>query len=247
MLPPGTPSGDETLPAALRPVVGDGAAECVWHNAGGGLTFRILEPLRYVKWAPVGSGLALGDEAVRLRWAAAWTPVPRVLDAGSTPEGEWLLTEGLPGSSAVDVRWHGDAARVARAIGTGLRRLHDALPVEGCPFDWSVAGRLAAAAARNEPPAGLEPAPPVDRLVVCHGDACAPNTLLDASGAFLGHVDLDALGVADRWADLAVATMSLGWNLPDPDGRLEGELLAAYGVDPDPVRTDFYRRLWNAT
>ena len=56
--------------------------------------------------------------------------------------------------------------------------------------------------------------PPIDRLVVCHGDACAPNTLIDDDGRCCGHVDLDALGVADRWADLAVATMSLEWNYP---------------------------------
>lgn len=85
---------------------------------------------------------------------------------------------------------------------------------------------------------------PVDRLVVCHGDACAPNTLIDAQGRYSGHVDLADLGVGDRWADLAVATLSLGWNYP---GRgWEREFFAAYGVEPDPVRIDYYRRLWNA-
>ena len=33
-------------------------------------------------------------------------------------------------------------------------------------------------------------APPVDHLVVCHGDACAPNTLIGDDGACVGHVDL---------------------------------------------------------
>lgn len=32
-----------------------------------------------------------------------------------------------------------------------------------------------------------------------------------------------------------------------PDVDLEAELLAAYGVEPDPVRTAYYRALWNAT
>ena len=85
--------------------------------------------------------------------------------------------------------------------------------------------------------------PPVDRLVVCHGDACAPNTLLDDAGGWCGHVDLGDLGIADRWADLAVATLSLGWNY---EGDWEADFFDAYGVAPDPVRIDYYRRLWDS-
>ncbi|WP_218125970.1 hypothetical protein [Sinosporangium album] len=44
------------------------------------------------------------------------------------------------------------------------------------------------------------------------GAARVPNTLLHADGAFAAHVDLDSLGVADRWADLAVAAWSTEWN-----------------------------------
>jgi len=83
--------------------------------------------------------------------------------------------------------------------------------------------------------------PPVRQLVVCHGDACAPNTLLDAEGAVTGHVDLGLLGVGDRWADLAIAIWSAGWN--DGPGW-EARLLEAYGVELDPV-TAYYRLLWD--
>jgi kanamycin kinase len=50
--------------------------------------------------------------------------------------------------------------------------------------------------------------------------------------------------VADRWADLAVATLSLGWNY----GRepWQSDLFDAYGVALDSVRIDHYRRLWQA-
>ncbi len=101
--------------------------------------------------------------------------------------------------------------------------------------------RLARVPARLWP--ALADTPPVDRLVVCHGDACAPNTLIDDDGRCSGHVDLDALGVADRWADLAVATLSLSWNY---DGQWEDALLAAYGIDRDATRMAYYRRLWQA-
>ena len=79
-------------------------------------------------------------------------------------------------------------------------------------------------------------------MVVCHGDACAPNTLIGAGGRWSGHVDLGSLGIADRWADLAIATWSAGWNYGP---GWEGLLLDAYGVQPDPERTRYYRLLWD--
>ena len=71
-----------------------------------------------------------------------------------------------------------------------------------------------------------------------------PNLLVGEDGRPTGPVDLGRLGVADRWADLAVATYSLGWNYR---GDWEPELLDAYGVDHDEERIDYYRRLWDAT
>jgi kanamycin kinase len=48
--------------------------------------------------------------------------------------------------------------------------------------------------------------------------------------------------VADRWADLAIATWSTGWNYGP---GWESLLLEAYGVPPDPDRTRYYRLLWD--
>jgi kanamycin kinase len=84
--------------------------------------------------------------------------------------------------------------------------------------------------------------PSTDVLVVCHGDACAPNTLLTEDGRWSGHVDLGSLGLADRWADLAVATWSTEWNYGPGWEEL---LLEAYGVQPDPERMAYYRLLWD--
>lgn len=225
--------------AAGRPVVP------VWVNISGGVTFRLGdgEGRQFAKWAPVGSGLDLGAEAARLRWAADFTPVPRVVDHGLDRDGggEWLVTAGLPGDSAVSPRWKADPGRAVRALGAGLRALHDRLPADECPFSWSVERRRARALAGGDADVDLfTPSPPVDRLVVCHGDACAPNTLLDDDGSWLAHVDMGALGVADRWADLAIGAWSLGFNYgPGWDVTY----YEAYGIAPDPERIAFYRRL----
>lgn len=233
------PEGLRGLAARLR--LGPGVG--VWVNELGGVTFAFPEAGQYVKWLPHHPEFDVTAEAARLAWAGAYTSVPEVLEVGRDASAQWLRTRALPGRSAVDERWRAEPQPAVRALGRGLRALHDRLPVADCPFDWSVESR-AARARKPEDRALIAQAPPIDRLVVCHGDACAPNTLIDDDGEVTGHVDLLRLGVADRWADLAVATYSLSWNYP---GDWSDELLDAYGIEPDEERIAFYRRLWDAT
>ncbi|WP_069385807.1 aminoglycoside 3'-phosphotransferase [Cellulosimicrobium cellulans] len=262
------PSGPVPVPDVVVRLAGDDAITPVWRNELGGLTFR-LDPAagsgaraRYVKWVAAGTPeIDLAGEAERLAWLDGRTPAPRVLDQGTDADGAWLVTEALDARSAVDPRWLADPRAAALAVGEGLRRLHDALPVDGCPWAWSVEQRLARVDERlaaGEGPASwfpehrglnvadararLDAPPPLDRPVVCHGDACAPNTLLRDDGRFAAHVDLGSLGVADRWADLAVAAWSMDWNHgPGYDGLV----YAGYGIEPDPERIAYYRLLWD--
>jgi kanamycin kinase len=251
------------VPAAVASAADSRTLKLVWTNEAGGLTFAIGEDAgRFIKWAPAGSGLDLAAEAERMRWAARYHPVPEPLACGHDDAGSWLVTAALPGDRASSARWRADPAMAVTAIGEGLRALHEDLPAVRCPFSWSAEERLAdarqQAAAGVLAPAAWHPChhtltvdsaleraaaiPPPDKLVVCHGDACAPNTLLAADGRWSGHVDLGLLGIADRWADLAVATWSAEWNYGPGWDRL---LLDAYGIRPDPERTRYYRLLWD--
>ena len=217
----------------------------VWENEVGGLTGRVDGDFpRYIKWNPRGSGESLAAEAERLRWLEGRHPAPILVDYVVTDAAELLVTRALPGRSAVDPSWITRPEDAIRAIAVGLRALH-ALPTADCPFEWSTASRIEIAEAGGKViPASLATAPTVDRLVVCHGDPCAPNTLVGDNGGFAANVDFGRLGVADRWADLAVATMSVGWNYENFDERLFWNV---YGVTPDVERIDFYRELWKAT
>jgi kanamycin kinase len=212
------PTEPVPTPSVVTAIAAGRPATAVWVNELGGITYVIDGGAEYVKVGPHG----FEAEALRLGWAAAYLAVPRVLGTGPG----WLRTAGLPGSSAVDPRWLHDPRPAVRAIGAGLRLLHDTLPVDDCPFG---------------PPAWVTEAPDVDRLVVCHGDACAPNTLVDDAGRCSGHVDVGDLGIADRWADLAVADWSLRYNY---GGDWRGEFFDAYGVAPDQNRMEHYLRLW---
>ncbi|GAB3010022.1 phosphotransferase [Mycobacterium bourgelatii] len=232
------PSSPPEVPEVVHRLAAGRPVRAIWLNELGGVTFRVGAGAEYIKVAKEWADFP--NEARRLRWAGQYIPVPEVLDFGADGDWSWLRTRGLPGLSAVHPRWRANPELAVRAIGVGLRTLHDSLPVSSCPFDWSVQARLPVLHPAHR--ANLPEPPPIDRLVVCHGDACAPNTLLDEAGRYCGHVDFGELGVADRWADLAVAALSLGWNYP---GRnWEAELFAAYGIEPDPPRIDYYQRLW---
>ncbi|WP_405868950.1 aminoglycoside 3'-phosphotransferase [Streptomyces sp. NBC_01515] len=259
-----SPRGPVELPWIVTELAAGRPVRAVWRNEVGGLTFQVGlgDARQFVKWTPAGSGIGLSAEVVLLRWAVAFTVVPGVLDEGADETGSWIVTAGLPGRMAVDDHWKRDPGTAVRAIGTGLRALHEQLPVADCPFGWSAGQRLEAV--RSRAAAGLiDPAdwpedfqrlgtveralrvltdiPPVDEPVVCHGDACAPNTLIGDDSRCGGHVDLGALGVADRWADLAIATWSTRWNYGPGQ---EEPLLEAYGVEPGPERIRYYRLLW---
>lgn len=220
-------------------------------------------PELFVKLAPAGHVPSLAEEAERMRWARSYLPVPAVVECDTEDAVDWLVTSALPGRDAT----HPDLVRapdeLAGILGRGLRAFHDGAPVDACPFDFRVEAALRHVRSRLE--AGrIDPArdfhdefahltavaavallestrPDSEDLVVCHGDYCLPNLLVE-DGCATGFVDLGELGVADRWWDLAVATWSLTWNL---GSGYEESFLAAYGATVDPERMRFYRLLYD--
>jgi aminoglycoside phosphotransferase len=251
------------VPAPVVELAAGRAVRQVWENMIGGRTFEVGTGAGrcFVKWTPAG-GIDLTQEAARMTWAGSYITVPTVLGEGADEAGAWLVTSALPGQNAVTQRWRDEPAAAVTAIGEGLRAMHEAMPVATCPFSWTAEDQVADARRRaglghldradwhevhqdltiDQALARLGDIPPVDRLVVCHGDACAPNTLITEDGRCSGHVDVGDLGVGDRWADLAVATWSSEWNYGPGWEKL---LLSAYGVAPDPDRTRYYRLLWD--
>jgi len=247
----GRPEASFAVPEPLRRRLGDGIEAVVWVNEVGGVVVSgTLSGERvFAKWAPPASELDLAAEAERLPWAARYVRVPEVLDFLTDDDGDVLVTRALEGTNAVTERWKAEPRRTVIALGEGLRAMHDALPVERCPFGWTVDDRIARSRAEGIPDRiaildRLDAAPAVDRLVVCHGDACAPNTLLADDGTVAGYVDVGRLGVADRWADIAIGAWSTEWNY---GAGYTGLYYEAYGVEPDEERIAYYRALWDAT
>lgn len=225
--------GDQAIPDVVLEVASGADVELVWRNDLGGLTFRAAD--RFIKWNPRSTGIDLDRERVRLQWIAARHPAPRVVDWGDDELAQWVVTVALPGDCAVGDTWRARRPEAIRAIATGLRTIH-AIAIDDFPQDWTSQVWV------GQRPESLGIAPDIDGPVIVHGDACAPNTLIADTGEWVGHVDFGDLAIGDRWADLAVASLSLDWNFGEGH---QAELFDAYGIEPDEERIRYYRDLWH--
>jgi streptomycin 3"-kinase len=84
------------------------------------------------------------------------------------------------------------------------------------------------------------------QVVVCHGDLCLPNILIDpATDQVTGLIDLGRLGTADHHVDIALllATARTVWPDEQTARQAEHDFEQWYGTAVDPKRQDFYLRL----
>ncbi len=211
------------------------------------------------------------EERERLEWLAGTDlPAADVLDWTDDGETATLTLRTVAGVPMSELS-PSEAPSAVATLARFLQRLH-AVPRDSCPFerwlavtvplarvradqglvdeddfDHERAGRSADAALvdlldRRPRAEELE----VSDLVICHGDACLPNFLVDPSTLEVtGMIDVHRLGIADRHLDLALATRSIsdtGLN-PAYGPEAADALLAAYGLPADPWRLDFYRLL----
>ncbi len=258
---PDTPA----LPPDLARLAPGWTAALAYRLVPGLTTWRLTAPdgsVRFAKIDTTGRYPTLGGESERMIWAAPYLPVPTVVALDQRGETTVLVTEALPGRDATAPVWRDDLPGLVRALGRGLRSFHDAVGDEWCPFRFDVERALDHVRHRvatddidpsgfHEEHAHLTPAaalveleatvPAEEDLVVCHGDYCPPNVLLQ-KGEVTGYVDLGELGAADRWWDVAVGAWSVGWNFGH---ELEPLFYESYGVAPDPERIRFFRLLYD--
>jgi len=253
-------------PAGLSQAYGGFDWELAYQYAEHSVVYRLLRGGRtelYLKLAPAGHYPTLAGEAERMRWARASLPVPEVVDQGDEASLSWLATTPLPGRDGTSPELLENPRELTRALARGLRYFHDTAPVADCPFDFRIDRalehvRARVAAGQVDPERDFHPEfrdltperavsllestrPTSEDLVVCHGDYCPPNILIQ-NGVATGYLDLGELGVADRWWDLATATWSLDWNLGP---GFEALFLQEYGATPDQDRAPFYRLMYD--
>ena len=256
-----------SVPAVLRDAYAAWDWQLAYQYGPEIATYRLAHPrgeVRFLKLAEAAHAQLLMDEIPRTRWSHAHLPAPEVLEFSTNDNDQiyWLMTRAVPDVDATNAA--DTPFRIVELLAAGLRRFHEA-PVKDCPFDFQLDKALSLVERRVEsgvidPERDFHPEhqhlsvndallqlqrdrPPNEDLVVCHGDYCFPNILIDGDRV-AGFVDLGELGVADRWWDLAVATWSTTWNLGRGPGY-EDAFLNAYEIAPDADRIAYYRLLYD--
>jgi len=237
------------LPSPLAQAVAEDQWQQIIHGCSGAAVYRLTHPdheERYLKIGPPDPNRSLADEQRRLEWLQDKLPVPRVQLFVQDEQLDYLLMSAVPGLDTSDKAYSHDLPAMVRQLGQGLRLFHS-VPIDHCPFDETLAVTLARARQRTE--AGFAPLallaeleakqPETEDLVLTHGDYCLPNILL-LNGAISGFIDLGRAGVADRYQDLALAVRSLAYNFGEGWAPL---LFAAYGLEPDQAKLEFYTLL----
>ncbi|WP_018347413.1 APH(3') family aminoglycoside O-phosphotransferase [Longispora albida] len=207
---------------------------------------------------PDDRAVDLVAEGSRLAWLRGQgIPAPEVLDC----RPGLLVTAEVPGRSAAEP-WPAELRpKVIDALAEVLVRLH-ALPVAGCPYDRTLAVTIPEALGNEVDLEDLDAErsgwtrdqlvaellrtrPGTEDLVVTHGDLCVPNVLFDPETCEVtGLIDVERLGVGDRWIDLAICTRSLTSDMNAQWGpELAARFLSRYGAEPDPGRIAFFRLL----
>ncbi|MBD3575815.1 MULTISPECIES: APH(3'') family aminoglycoside O-phosphotransferase [Streptomyces] len=251
--------------------VDDGGWLPVTAGESGATVFRSADAARYAKCVPAADAAGLEAERDRVAWLGGRdVPGPRVLDWQSDDAGACLVTSAVPGIPADQVPAE-DLRGAWERIADAVRRLHEA-PVSQCPFRRGLDAMLTLArdvVARDAVNPEFLPveqqltpgAELLDRLarqashrreqeaadlVVCHGDLCLPNIILDPQTLDVsGFIDLGRLGLADRHADLALLLASARETWAEEEQARAADTVFAerYGIGLDHDRLRFYLHL----
>ncbi|MFE3884852.1 APH(3'') family aminoglycoside O-phosphotransferase [Streptomyces lydicus] len=263
-------------PRTVSPVLlgaGGGAGDWLPVTAGESraVVFRSADAARYAKCVPAVDSVDLKAERDRIAWLGGQgIPGPRVLDWHSGSAGACLVTSAVPGVPADQVS-AADLRDAWERIADAVLRLHEA-PVGECPFRRGLDAMVDAACdvvtreavnpeflpvEQQHTPAAELLARLVPQLarrrgqeaadrVVCHGDLCLPNIILDPQTLNVsGFIDLGRLGPADRYADLALLLANARETWPNEAQARAADLAFAerYGITLDHDRLRFYLHL----
>jgi len=207
----------------------------------------------------------LVNEKEAMVWLDGKLPVPRVVGYCQVKKKEYLLTEGIEGTSSYLEPHRSDTERTVRILVEGLKDIH-AVDITDCPFPNRCADALVEEAERNvaegvvtaeflaengddrtvgEALAEIKMLKPNEEtMVFTHGDYCLPNILLH-QGELAGFIDWGSVGGGDRHRDFVAAKYSVHRNL---GAEWVAPFFDLYGTEHlDEDKLAFYDAIYNLT
>lgn len=238
----------------------------------GDRVFRSPDGRHYAKLAQGRRTADLAGERDRLEWLSGkGIACPELSGWRESEYGACLTMSAISGVPAVTLSGP-DLLKAWPSMAESLAAFH-ALPVADCPFGKNLSDMFAQAAnvvarsavnpdflpeedkdvpardllARVEADLSLRLAQEATDRVVCHGDPCMPNFMVDpATLRCTGLIDLGRLGTADRYADLTLmlANAQENWENEEEARNAFDILFSTMQIEaPDRERLDFYLRL----
>ena len=249
------------LPAEIRRHVG---SLPVIENTLGMSNTRVFEiaDAYFLKTQTLADAVDFGSlrqEAGIAEWLDQYVPVPEIIEMTSDGNTEFMLMARIAGRPASEM--NGAKREICHAYADALRYFHDAVPLNGCPFDARLGTRVSDAerrlvrglvdednfdAARSGRSAAdvfdtiTRTLPEEKDLCVTHGDYNLENVLFSDTLALKGFIDVGSVGVSDRHRDLGIAARSVACDLRP---EWVAPFFDRYGVEPDQARIDFYQLL----
>ena len=208
------------------------------------------------------------NEVQMLEWLHGKLPVPEIIEHICENGYSYILMTRCSGKMMCADVYMNDPVQQCQILADAMKLLWQA-DVGGCPCQWNLERRLAAAEQNiingcvdtenaqpdtfgpngfKSPEALLEYLKinkPSEEPVLSHGDFCLPNIFADG-GRITGLIDLGKCGVSDIWQDIAICYRSLSNNYNGIYGghRYPGfksdMLFAALEIMPDWDRIRYY-------
>ena len=203
-----------------------------------------------------------------MRWLEGKLPVPKVICYEADNDFQYLLMSRISGKMSCDEYYLEHPRELCRLLAQAFKMLWS-IDVTGCPRERAIDNELEEAKYRvennlvdlddAEPDtfgengfenpqallAWLQNHKPEYEPVLSHGDFCLPNIFLK-DNQVSGFIDLGAVGIGDKWRDIALCYRSLKHNV---DGTFGGKiypdvnpdlLLEELGIDTNHEKIRYY-------
>lgn len=193
-------------------------------------------------------------EGENLSWLESKIRVPKVYKTGRIEDCYYVVMEKLPGRMFQETFTYLSVEDVIKLYARAIRQFHE-IDSTGIPFNHSLKMKLEDV--KRTVDEGkitnqyferefqemtvsevyelmLSYQQEEDNLVLCHGDVCMPNMMIDESNT-IGYIDIVQIGTCDRYLDIAIGLRSLRYNLEVYNHTFKKEYIdifkQAYGID----------------